>query len=206
MNTPTLRSPSARRNAWLALGAAAMLAGCAAFQTFTGEVSSYGAWPAGRAPGTFAFDRLPSQQADMNDQKPLEEAAQAALQAAGFTPVAAGGTPDVMVQIGARISAQVRSPWDDPLWWHGGYGRWNWPRWGGPAWGWHAELSSPSYAREVAVLIRDRASGQPLYEAHAHSDGASPGGKTVINAMFAIALKEFPATRPEPHDVSVSLP
>jgi len=189
----------------LALGAAGLLGGCAALKTFHSEVSTYGTWPAGRAASSFAFDRLPSQ-TGTPDQQQIEDAAQAALKAAGFTLAAEGATADVLVQIGARVSRQARSPWDDPMWWQFGVNRWNWPRWGGPSWGWRMRVSEPDYEREVAVLIRDRASSQPLYEARARSDGLTPGGTAVLNAMFAAALKDFPAVQPEPHDVAIALP
>lgn len=183
----------------------ALLAGCASMNTVTSEVATFGTWPAGRAAGSFAFERLPSQQAQAADLLEVEAAAQRALQAAGFTPAVAGTQPDVVVQIGARVSRQARSPWDDPTWIGFGFSRWNWPYWGGPHFGW-MRYESSSYAREVAVLIRDRASAQPLYEARARTDGISPGGKAVISAMFQAALKEFPAVRPEPHDVAVASP
>lgn len=184
----------------------ALLAGCAAMNTVTSEVSTYGTWPADRSAGSFAVERLPSQQTQTADMLAVETAAQAALQAAGFMPVAAGGQPDVVVQIGARVAREARSPWDDPMWWHVGFSRWNWPRWGGAGWGWSTRYESSTYAREVAVLIRDRSSSQPLYEARARTDGISPGGKTVISAMFLAAMKDFPAAKPEPHDVAVLMP
>ena len=49
-----------RRFLGLAAAAAALLlAGCAAMNTVTSEVVSYGDWPAGRAPGSYVFERLP---------------------------------------------------------------------------------------------------------------------------------------------------
>lgn len=181
----------------------ALLAGCAAMNTVTSQVSTYGTWPSGRSAGSFAIERLPSQQTQSADMLEVEAAAQAALQAAGFTPVATGGQPDVVVQLGARVSRQARSPWDDPMWWNMGFGRWNWPHWGSAGWGWTTRYESSTYEREVAVLIRDRSSSQPLYEARARTDGISPGGKTVISAMFLAAMKDFPAAKPAPHDVAV---
>lgn len=196
----------------LAATLAATLAGCAALKTVTSEVSSYGEWPAGRAPGSYVIERLPSQQtaASAKEQQPLEDGARQALEAAGFRPAADKASADVVVQIGARITRFDRSPWDDPLWW-GFYGpRWVGPAWVGPGprpfWGWRTAPDRSEYLREVGVLVRDRASGQPLYEARARTDGLTNGGAPVLNAMFAAALKEFPAVRNEPHDVSVSLP
>ena len=54
------------RLAWLALAGMLLLAGCAAFDSLTVYVSSTGDWPAERKPGSFAFERLPSQQAPVS--------------------------------------------------------------------------------------------------------------------------------------------
>ncbi|MEP6506480.1 MAG: DUF4136 domain-containing protein, partial [Betaproteobacteria bacterium] len=86
-----------------ALAGAALLAGCASLHSVDASVATFGAWPADVAPGTSAFDRLPSQQANMPRQQSLENAAAQALAVAGFRPVADGARPAVMVQIGARI-------------------------------------------------------------------------------------------------------
>ena len=50
----------------------ALLAGCAAMRSLSTEVSSYGEWPAGRQPGSYAFERLPSQQARATETELLE--------------------------------------------------------------------------------------------------------------------------------------
>jgi len=71
---------------------------------------------------------------------------------------------------------------------YGGYGGW------------------PGYDREVAVLIRDRATGQLLYEARASNNGASSAINPLLPAMFSAALKDFPAGGPNPRRVSVELP
>jgi Domain of unknown function (DUF4136) len=199
----------------LSAALATLLAGCAALNTITSEVSTYGEWPADRAPGTYVIERLPSQQtaASAKEQAPLEDGARKALEAAGFRPAADKAAADVVVQIGARVTRFDRSPWDDPLWW-GFYGpRWAGPAWVGPGpspfWSWRTRTfpaDRTDYLREVGVLVRDRASGQPLYEARARTDGITNGGTPVLNAMFTAALKEFPKVQNEPHDVSVLLP
>jgi hypothetical protein len=61
------------------------------------------------------------------------------------------------------------------------------------------------YEREVAVLLRDRASGKPLFEARASSDGYTQGAE-LLQAMFDAALKDFPATGLNPRSVTVPLP
>lgn len=197
-----------------ALAAAALLAGCATLGTLDAEVSSYGEWPAGRAPGTYAFERLPSQQARAAETEALEAAARPALEKAGFTPAAAGQAPDVVVQVGARSTRTEVSPWDDPLWWRGGFGHWRARPWAGPwgaPWygpGWRSSFYGPSprYEREVALLIRDRATSQPLFEARAGSEGYAQLGRDTATALFDAALADFPKLGTNPRTVRVTLP
>ena len=195
---------------WLQAAAAGaalvVLAGCATVNQFSAEVSTFGSWPADRKPGTYAFERLPSQQAQADTMQQLEDAARPALAQAGFQPAAAGSTPDVLVQVGARVSRTDRSPWDDPLWWHGGFGSWRHGPWRGPVWGATWRLDPPRYDREVAVLVRDRASGAPLFEARASSEGfqRSTDG-TALQPLFRAALLDFPATGVNPRQVVVPL-
>ncbi len=185
--------------------AAVALTGCAAFNAVDTDVSSFGKWPAGRAPATYAFERLPSQQADPKQAQMLEDAARPAVEGAGFVAAAPGSAPDVTIQLGVRMTQLERSPFDDPLWYGAGpygrpffYGRYGRPLWG-PAWGpgWRYGYSSwndgfPYYEREAAVLIRDKASGEPLFEARANSDGSSSDVARLLPAMFSAALKDFP--------------
>jgi hypothetical protein len=198
-----------KRN-WLqamAAGAALLaLAGCASINQLSAEVSTFGNWPAGRSAGTYAFERLPSQQAQADAMQRLEGAAAPALARAGFQPVAAGAQPEVLVQVGVRISRTDRSPWDDPLWWHGGFGTWRPGPWRGPLWSSSVRLEPPRYDREVAVLVRDRASGAPLFEARASSEGfqRSTDG-AALAPLFTAALMDFPATGVNPRQVLVPL-
>ena len=143
-----------------ALGVAAaasallLLGGCAAVSSVSSDVSSFGEWPADRRPGTYAFERLPSQAARAAESAALETAAVPALAKAGFTPAAAGATPDVLVQVGARTDRADNQAWDDPLWWRGGFGYWRYGPWLSPRWGLGLSLNgqAPRYDREVALL------------------------------------------------------
>ncbi|WP_088282447.1 DUF4136 domain-containing protein [Ideonella sp. A 288] len=188
-----------------AVATAAALGGCASFNQLTFDVSTFGDWPAGRAPGTYAFERLPSQQARAEAQQALEDAARPALERAGFKPVAAGAEPDVLVQLGARVSRTESSPWDDPMWWPGGFGRWRHNPWRGPTWGMGWYNAPTRYEREAAMLLRDRATGKPLYEARASNEGLNGGIADLLAPMYAAALTDFPASGLSPRPVTVPL-
>ena len=198
--------------------AALTLSGCAAFNNLNNEVSTYGDWPAARKPSTYAFERLPSQQGQPQRQQMLEDAARGAVEAAGFVPAADATSADYVLQLGARVS--INDPWyyDDPFWWRGGM-RWHRGYYGGrfgprhfgpgfgPGWGpgWGPYYVDPNFEREVAVLIRDRKTGQILYEARATHSGPSAGIDYLLPAMFEAALKDFPKTGPNPRTVTVPI-
>ncbi len=202
---------SAVRRTVLRLGLAAAvglgaLGGCASLNTLNSEVSTFGEWPAARKPGTYAFERLPSQQSKPDTQAVLEDAARPALAAAGFVPAAAGAEPEVWVQVGARVSRHDPSPWADSWRWHGGFamgGRRG--GWVGAQWNpfWHDDLYRVE--RDVALLIRDRASGKTLYEARASGSGSLNPSPTILRAMYSAALKDFPAAGLNPRLVGVPL-
>jgi hypothetical protein len=191
------------------LAATAVLAGCAALNTVTSDVTTFSEWPADRQPGRYAFERLPSQKANAQRQADLEAAAAKALAKAGFTAAVDPAQADVIVQIGARISRTEISPWDDPLWWRWGAGYWRAPAWRYPRSAYYAGLHADWYSRyerNVALLLRDRASNAPLFEAHAQTEGGSAGDSTLLGAMFEAALQGFPAKdAANPRRVSVSL-
>jgi hypothetical protein len=206
-----LRSLSPHRHAarWLQglalLAALWLLAGCASLNSLASDVNSYSHWPAGRQPSSYVFERLPSQQANPQQQDALEAAARDALMQAGFSEAADGASADVSVQVSARFTRQdYGGYYDDPFAWHGGmwYGR-GFGRWWGPGFG--LSYQSPRYEREVSMLIRDRKSGDVLYETRASNDGLSSGDSETLAAMFAAALKDFPQTAVNPRRVTVPL-
>ncbi len=186
--------------------AAAALSGCAALNSVTSDVSSFGEWPAARKAGSYAFERLPSQQARAAEADALEAAARPALQKAGFTPVEAGKEPDALVQVGSRVGRSDPT-WATPIWWGGSFGYYRHGPWVGPRWGLNFQHDALRYDREVAVLIRDRSSGKPLFEARASNEGsASSAGSATLRAMFEAALVDFPRLGMNPRRVSVQLP
>jgi hypothetical protein len=203
----------------LALGLAAALvtafSGCAGYRVVSSEVSSFGEWPAGRQPSTYAFERLPSQQTRPADSDALEARARVAIEKAGFKAAADASTADVLMQVGTRDGRAGYQLWDDPFWWRGGFGYsrpWGAPRWGG-AWGvggvgagigWHWQAQRIEH--QVAVLMRDRASGKPLFEAHAVSESSGYANSALLTAMFEAALMDFPRLGVNPRRVDVRLP
>jgi hypothetical protein len=183
----------------------ALLAGCAGLRSVSSEVSSFGEWPADRKPGSYAFERLPSQQARPAESDTLEASAAQALAKAGFTPEQPGQTPDVLVQVGAGDARVAVNPWDEPLWWRGGFGFHRYGPWMSPRWGMGMQWDFPRYERQVGLLIRDRASGKPLYESRARSEGNSPAQSSVLTAMFEAALMDFPRLGINPRRVVVEV-
>ena len=183
--------------------AAVSLAGCASLNSLTSEVSSYSQWPADRKPGSYAFERLPSQQTRPEQQQMLEDSARPALEAAGFTPAADGKDSEYIVALGARVNA-TEQYYDDPFWWRGGLYSHRFSRpW--PYYGIGFGIPTTTYEREVALLIRERKSGQPLYETRATSDGGSPSIQSLLPAMFEAAMKDFPAGSVTPRQVTTEI-
>lgn len=196
------------------LAAALLASGCATLNTVATEVTRYAQWPADRKPGTYSFERLPSQQAQPNDQAPLEEAAARALEGAGFTRVAPGSAAEYRIQVGARLIRNPNSQWVDD-WPHGPWGPWGvWGRplgragWYGPGvgvgFGW--SMSPPRYDREVGLLIRDGRNGTPLYETRAASEGTQSFSAPLLGALFEASMRDFPAAPAGPQVVRVELP
>ncbi len=207
------------------LAAVLTLGGCASFNQLNSEVSTFGPWPADRKPATYAFERLPSQEAAPEKQKQqqlLEQSATGALQQAGFTPAVDPREADVLVQLGARVVND--NPWiyNDPLFLRGGFGIGYGYGWGGHyrgGWGgygrfglggigWPGAYPYDLYGRfdrEVALVLRDRRTGQLLYEARASNTGPSPSIDYLLPAMFDAAMKNFPAVGPNPRPVTVEV-
>ena len=200
-----------RRTALTGLAAAAalpLLPACAGMDTVAIDVASQGSWPADRKPGTYAIERLPSQQANAAEQERVEAAAIGALQAAGFTP-APPAEADVLIQLGARVFEVARRDryayssihWRNDWWFHGG----RWPYFWGPPYGPPYVSDFPDVQREVAVLIRDRRSQQFVYEARG-SYTSRWTSDALLPAMFDAVMKDFPQTALSPRSVTVALP
>lgn len=205
-NAPRL--PSRRRavlGAALAAVAGLTLAGCAALTSINVEVRTFGQWPEGRKPGSYAFDRLPSQEAAPERRAALESAASAALERVGFTAAADPSQADVLVQFGAR-QAQVLDPaprvsfgfgYGSSIGRHGGvgFGMGNHP--------WYADRVRE--LREMGLLLVDRSSRKVLIEVQTRHESRYNLGDDVLQALFDAALDGFPDLPTGERTVTVSL-
>jgi hypothetical protein len=178
------------------------LGGCAAMNSVVSDVTSYSQWPAERQPTTYTFERLPSQQANPREQEILETAAREALAKIGFKEAADPQSSEVLVQLSGRVTRYDPPLWNDPFFWPGPWGPWG--PWGWRSgWGMHHDF--PRYDREVAVLIRDRKTGQTLYETRASNGSLASADARTWAAMFEAALKDFPQPAVNPRRISIPL-
>lgn len=193
------------------LGLTAALAGCASIDSVSVEVSSQGSWQADRKAGSYAIERLPSQQANAAEQERVEAAAAPAIEAAGFVK-APFEQADYLVQVGARVfEVQRRDPyarssfyWRSDWWLYRGhrpffYG----PGFYGAGLGYVDDF--PDYLRETAILIRDRRSQQIVYETRA-TQSSRWSSDALLPALFEASMKDFPLPALSPRSVTVALP
>lgn len=174
------------RSVVLSLAAAVVLSGCGTY-LLENNVQSFSGLPTLPANPTYTFERLPSQ-ANQPWQGQIEALADPALFRAGLRRDDAA--PRYTVQVSAGVQ-RVLSPWYDP--WDPWGGGWGWgPRFGPYGWGAFPRSDQAWFQREVAVVVRDRASNQVVYETRASSDGPWLDNSVVLPAMFDAALQGFP--------------
>jgi hypothetical protein len=187
-----------------------MLGACGTLKSITAEVSSYGQWPTGHAQ-RYAFERLPSQQAQADLQNRVEAAATPVLARKGFTPVPMEQA-DVLIQVGAQartMSGYGDDPWGrrlDGSFFNGVFGVGG--MWGGGhgGVGFGMSFEPPLTQMQVDLLIRDRRSSQTLYETHAVYTRSGGVVNSLLLPMFEAALQDFPAQAISPRQVTVDVP
>lgn len=190
---------------WLGASAlVAALSGCATSWTVDSQVASFSRPPGPKAPATYRFERLPSQQAQEAAQLELETMAATALASVGLRRDDAA--PRYSAQVNARVSVEW-SPWADP-WVYSGWGPrgpYGWGYYGRPypyygrGWyggGWYgpafAPASSPWYSREVSLVLRELPGNQIVYETRASNDGPYSSNGPILAALFQAAVQGFP--------------
>jgi Domain of unknown function (DUF4136) len=202
----------------LSLMTALTLVGCAGLQRVDNTVQSYARWDASTSTGTakapaapqrYRFERLLSQRdsASAEGQDRLEAMARQTLEPRGWTAAASDADVRWTVQVMASTVRVGRDPWNDP--WSG----WRFhshivagnghvffaPMFGFP-------MESPSYQRQVALLIREAASGRVVYETRADHESRWNSTPVLWQAMLEAALRDFPAPPDGPRQVNIELP
>ena len=174
----------------------------------TSDVSSFGDWPAERKPGSYAFERLPSQQAQAAEHRRAGGRRPGALLKAGFTPAADRRRSPTCWCRWARATALIGVQlWDDPLWWRGGFGYWRHGPWMGPYWGWSgwyrvAALRTRGGAADPRPRQRQAAVRDPRQQRRQYRRRR----RVRWRAMFEAALMDFPRLGLNPRRVVVSCP
>jgi hypothetical protein len=173
--------------------------------TVTSDVSSFGDWPAGRAPAATPSSACPrSRRRPPRPTRWRPPPARRWRRPASCRP-RPGPEPDVLVQVGARFtrsgarpgttrcggaaaSAAAPRPVDRP-----DLGRW-------PA------LESVALRQRGGAAAARPASGKPLYESPRRNEGSTGGGDELLAALFQASLIDFPRHGPNPRTVHVTLP
>jgi hypothetical protein len=136
---------------------------------------------------------MPSQQVQGDAQAQLEAIVQTELAKVGMQRDDVA--PQYSVAIALRIARDPRAPWDDV------------PHWGGMLY--RSVVVTPSgavvhyplaplqfdvpyYRRELHLLVRRLADGQPVFESQANHDGRWSDDDAVVPAMVEAALRGFP--------------
>jgi hypothetical protein len=179
-----------------------LLAGCASVRTVESEVQTFSTLSVLPAQPTYRFERLPSQQAQLQRQTQVEGMAEQALLQVGLRrdDVQAHYT----VQLGVRVEREDRLDWSDAWWYGPGLRGWNhgyMGRWPGP-WA----HTTPWYQREVSLALRDNATGQVVYETHALEEGVWSDTANLLPVLFRAALTDFPAATKGVSQSKVALP
>lgn len=195
-----------------ALGLLLALSGCAGVYRVDNQVESFAQWREGAAPAsapqaipaapqTYRFERLPSQSAGASgaSQDALEQWAQNALLPFGWSRAASADQTAWRVQVSGISTQLPYSPWERP--WERDDFDWMGQVWVGMGVGhgqvmvnpWAMHNVRPYYQRQVALVIRDAASGRVVYETRANHDGRWNSTPSLWQAMMSAALTGFPA-------------
>ena len=186
------------------LCAALWLTGCASTRLVDSDVQSFSQLAGAPARATYAFERLPSQQAQGAQQSAVEDQARLALAKVGLRQDSAA--PFYRVQAHARIDLQAYPDyWDGPGWGWGGWGGLGGGR------GFYGGLSMrfppPTlYRREVGLILREAATGTVVYETRAVHEGVWTDNPAVFAAMFDAALNGFPTPPTGPRRIVLEIP
>lgn len=196
---------------------ALLLVGCAGLNRVDSTVQSFARWDATatggpsagvpEGPQRYRFERLPSQVEGATGQDRLEALARTVLASQGWTLADNGASARWSVEVSATSVRSAREPWHDP---------WGpWPLRGRVVAGNGQVFFAPMFAfppdppdiqRQVAVLIRDAATGRVVYETRAEHISRWNSTPALWQAMLEAALRGFPKPPAGPRQVQVDLP
>jgi len=203
-------SRASRRSALRGLAvltAAGLLSACGSLTTISADVSSYGQWPQDKVKPRYVFERLPSQQSQADFQSRVEAAAAPELAAKGFVKVASADQADVLVQVAAQSRTVGR--YEDPYYrpYDGSF--FNGTVGFGGIWGGRSGVGigiqmEPSRSQmQVDLLVRDRRTGQTIYETHAVHQRVGTVVESLMPALFRASLMDFPLTGISPRRITL---
>lgn len=182
-----IRAPGFLRTSTLILMSllAWLLGGCASSRILDAEVQSFTSVQTASVPASYQFERLPSQQ-DNPLQKQLETLAEPVLAQAGLTQH--GTEARYSVTLGLRVDTIQRYPYQPSR------------QFGilttEPGIPWHAGLAlsmePPWYRHTVHILLRERASAQPVFESTASYEGPWSDTMQLFTPLLQAALHHFP--------------
>lgn len=202
----------------IVIGLSVMLTACASVRVIDSDVRSFAPTTTTVAPGTYRFERLPSQQANSEGQQRLEAMAREAMAKVGLREA---GAADAAVNYSAQVEAKINrndraNPYDD-LYddgvlfggiWGGLPGRDYVVTGRGQVIYTRAfpRIAQPYYQREVSVVLRDVKTNAVVFETRAQHDGVWSDSEKILPAMFEAALKDFPKASEGPRRVNIEIP
>jgi hypothetical protein len=167
-----------------------LLSGCTGMRLVDNQVSSFAPHPPA-ADASYRFERLPSQQAEAQQQDQLETMTEQALVKVGLKRN--DSAAQLLAQV--RVTERVERSSADTMafgWYvgrrvghHGGLGLG-----GGPLFPGLAELSS--YWREIHLTLREIATQAVVFESRARHEGPWSDSAAILPAMLDAALQDFP--------------
>jgi hypothetical protein len=187
------------------------LTGCGTVRLVDTDVRSFVTPPLIVTGATYRFERLPSQQVDLDRQNRLEAMAQEALTRVGLKRQDLAPAYSVQVSVGTKVDAY--GPGDRPS------SGWM------PGWNFGVGVSSgnvmiganrgllgfavpeqPYYWRQVSLVIRNLSTSQVVYETRAAHDGRWADSDAILPAMLEAALKDFPNPPAGLRRVNIEIP
>lgn len=202
----------------LVLASALLVGGCAGVLRVDNQVESFASWETAKGvptpPQYYLFERLPSQREGpaAQAQTELEQWTVDSMAALGWHVAGADDpVPTWRVQVQASSVRLPYAPWEEPRggFWSGVgiYGsRGGWGIGGRFGWPMYPYHTTPYYQRQVALLVREAATGRVVYETSAAHDGRWNSTPDLWKAMIRAALSEFPAPGTGTRQVNIDLP